>query len=66
MNNVIFRTKAILLKRQEEFRIGKQCADTFKKSQYLIATFQSRTITEEKLILDKLLNETSLKIENIV
>ena len=66
MNNVIFRTKAILLKRQEEYRIGKQCADTFKKSQYLIAIFQSRTMTENKLILDKLLNEVSLKIENIV
>lgn len=68
MDNIDFRYKAILLKRREESKIGKQCANIFNNTQNLIAILQSNTITDEprKIILNKLLEDSSSKIENVI
>jgi retron-type reverse transcriptase len=66
MENEIFRKEAILLKKREEIKWGKQCTNIFNDTQELIKTLTSEEEDSSKLFLNKTLIDMSMKLENLV
>jgi retron-type reverse transcriptase len=56
MEDRTFKKQAILLKKREEIRIGKQCTDVFKNSQNLILILNPRQVEKENDALNEILN----------
>jgi hypothetical protein len=60
-----FRKQAILLKKREEIKIGRQCTNIFKNAKNLISTLQSEDEDSSKLFLNEILKDSSSKLEMI-